>query len=77
MYNNKQNHPLKEKPMSVLKVHHRNQNLELVSKIMNSVAIKYECRVKYNPEANALDFSGDIQLRRFIAEETLAVLRGA
>jgi hypothetical protein len=67
---------LKEKTMSILKVNRRNQNLELVSKIMNSVAIKYECRVKYNREANALDFSGDDQLRRFIAEETLAVLRG-
>jgi len=67
---------LKEKTMSILKVNHQNQNLELVSKIMNSVAIKYECRVKYNQESNALDFSGDDQLRRFIAEETLAVLRG-
>jgi hypothetical protein len=63
--------------MSILKIHNRNLNLELVSKIMNSVAVKYDCRVKYNREANALDFSGDDQLRKFIAEETLAFLGGA
>lgn len=63
--------------MNIVKVHHLNGNLELVSKIMNSVAVKYNCRVKYNRDANALDFSGDDQLRRFIAEETLAFLRNS
>lgn len=63
--------------MSILKIHHQNQNLELVSKIMNSVAVKYDCRVKYDRDAKALDFSGDDQLRRFIAEESLAFLRNS
>lgn len=60
--------------MRIVKIHHQNENLELVSKIMNSVAVKYDCRVKYNRDANSLDFSGDDQLRRFIAEESLAFL---
>lgn len=63
--------------MSVVKVNRVDRNLELVSKIMNSVAVKYDCRVRYNRDTHVLDFSGDERLRRFIAEETLAFLRNS
>ncbi len=61
--------------MSVIKIHHKNNNIELISKLMNSVAVKYDCRVKYHPETGAVCFQGNDACKSFIAEETLNLFR--
>jgi len=57
--------------MAGIRIIRRNSNMELVSKLMNSVAVKYGCRVKYNTEKGVLNFFGDEACKRFIAEETM------
>lgn len=56
-----------------IKINKRNQNLELISKLMNSVAVKYDCRIRYNDESGNLDFQGDHALKKHIAEETISI----
>ena len=63
--------------MSVFKINRKSTNLELVSKLMNSVAVKYNCRVRYNPETETVCFNGNDACRSFIAEETLNLFSGA
>ncbi len=60
--------------MGGLKVYRHINNLEVVSKLMNSVAVKCNCRVGYNPEKNALIFSGDDKYKRYIVEKTAEYL---
>lgn len=57
--------------MNIIRINHINNNLELVSKLMNSVAVKYDCRVKYNSETETVCFNGNDACKTFIAEETL------
>jgi hypothetical protein len=47
-------------------------NLEIISKLLNSVAKQYGCRVKYHPEDGGLHFYGDISYQKYIVEETLS-----
>lgn len=49
----------------------RNDNLEIVSKLLNSVAVKYDCGVKYNSDAGTLRFSGDENFKNRIVQETV------
>lgn len=57
--------------MSVIKINRKNTNVEVVSKLMDSVCSKYDCRVKYNSESDTVDFQGDDIIKSFIAEETM------
>jgi len=59
--------------MSIIKVHRKDQNIELASKLMNSVAAKYDCSVKYNTESGTINFSGDDVFKRHIIEETASL----
>lgn len=52
-------------------------NMEIICKLMNSVAKQYGCRIKYNPQNGGLQFSGDNDYRRYIVEETLSFFRTA
>lgn len=45
-------------------------NLEIISKLMNSAAKKYDCRVTYDPENRSIQFYGNRDHKRSIAEET-------
>ena len=65
----------REVNMSGLEVKHQINNLEIIAKLMNSVAVKYNCSVKYNQGLNRLDFSGDKRCRRDIAEATVGMFR--
>lgn len=56
--------------MRHLPIHRKNLNLELMAKLLNSAAVKYDCRVKYDETRNAIAFRGDEDLRRVIVEET-------
>lgn len=52
-------------------------NLEIISKLMNSVAKQYGCRVKYNPENGGIRFYGDASCQKYIVEETLSFFQAA
>ncbi len=52
-------------------------NLEIISKLMNSVARQCDCRVKYCPEDRSIKFYGDKACQRYIVEETLSFFRAA
>ena len=51
----------------------RNKNLEILARMINSVAEKYECHVEYLDDENRLEFHGDQDCCRHITEETLAL----
>jgi len=57
--------------MGKIKINYKSNNLEVLSKLMNSVAAKYDCTVKYDAENSSLNFTGEDTLKRFIAEETM------
>ncbi len=57
--------------MEPLKVNQTVNNKEILSKLLNSVAVKCDCRVKYNLENDAIVFSGDEIYKRHIVEETV------
>jgi hypothetical protein len=52
-----------------------NGNLEILSKLMNSAAKKYDCRVTYDAENGAIQFYGDRDHTHMIAEETAGWFR--
>ena len=62
--------------MRILKINHKSNNIELVSKLMNSVAVKYDCRVKYNADTETICFNGNDACKSFIAEETFNLFNG-
>jgi hypothetical protein len=59
--------------MDGLNINVRNSNLEVISKLLNSACVKYECSVSYNAESNSIDFSGDDSLRTFVIEDTMSL----
>lgn len=61
--------------MDTINIHQRINNLEIISKLMNSVALQYDCRVKYDAEENKLRFRGDDIYRRTIVEMTIGLFR--
>ncbi len=50
-------------------------NLEIISKLMNSVAKQFDCRVKYVAEDHCIKFFGDKAYQKHIVEETLSFFR--
>ena len=62
---------MKEDMMGVIKINRKNNNVEVVSKLMDSVCSKYDCSVKYDSENGTVDFQGDEIYKAFIAEETM------
>ena len=49
----------------------KDANLEILSKLLNSVAKKYGCAVKYVAEENRIAFTGDNNCCRHVTEEML------
>lgn len=62
---------VKEDIMNKIVINEKNNNLEIVSKLMNSVCGKYDCKVKFNPEYGTVDYTGDDTFRDHIAQETM------
>lgn len=60
--------------MDTLRINHKNGTLEILAKIMNSYATKYNCAIKYNSKYNSLDFHGEDIHKHTIACETSSVL---
>jgi len=59
--------------MNEIPIIRKNANLEIFTKIINSVAAHYECHVDYIAEENRLAFHGDQDCCKHITEETLAL----
>jgi hypothetical protein len=57
--------------MEFIPIQHRISNLEIISILMNSVAAKFNCSVKWNSDGNSLEFVGDRCYQRAIIEETV------
>ncbi|MBF0242593.1 MAG: hypothetical protein HQK64_08975 [Desulfamplus sp.] len=63
--------------MDTVKINHNNRTLEVLAKIMNSYATRYDCSVKYNAEHNCLNFYGEDIHKRAIAYDTSYILNAA
>jgi hypothetical protein len=61
--------------MKIVNICYRDSNLEIISKLMNSVALQYDCRIKFDAKENALIFCGDDRYMRPIVEETMSFFR--
>ena len=57
--------------MNKLYIASKNVNMEILAKLLNSVAEKYECFVRYNQDENSLSFLGDESYWRHIVEEMM------
>ena len=62
--------------MDTLRINNNNRTLEVLAKIMNSYATKYDCNVKYNADSKSLDFRGETIHKMAIAYETSYILNG-
>lgn len=58
--------------MKELFIASKNVNLEIVAKLINSVARKYDCYVQYISRDNSLKFHGEETCWRHIIEEVMA-----
>lgn len=58
--------------MNKVPIIYKNVNLEVLTKLLNSVAKRYGCTVEYNAEDNRIAFTGDEECCRHVTEETLA-----
>lgn len=58
--------------MSIVPIVYINKNLEILTKLLNSVAKKYGCTVEYVDEDDRIRFSGDMECCRHVTEEMLA-----
>jgi hypothetical protein len=47
-------------------------NMEIISKLLNSVAKQCDCRITYNPNKDLLVFSGDTTYQKYITEKTIS-----
>lgn len=63
--------------MDQVRIFRNINNLEIISKLMNSVAKQCGCRVKYNPESGSILFFGDMACQKYIVEETLSFFQAA
>lgn len=63
--------------MEQVQIVHKINNLEIISKLMNSVAKQCGCRVKYNPDSGRIRFYGDDSCQKYIVEETLSFFQAA
>lgn len=57
--------------MNKLYIASKNVNLEVIAKLLNSVAEKYGCFVRYNRRENSLKFIGDEDYWKHIVEEVM------
>jgi hypothetical protein len=63
--------------MEEIRIVRQINNLEIISKLMNSVAKQCDCRVKYSPEDKSIHFYGDADLQQYITEQTLSFFKAA
>jgi len=61
--------------MAPVPVVFENANIEILAKLMNSVARKYGCRVRFDRPSRKVRFSGDEVYKPHIVEETLGLFK--
>jgi hypothetical protein len=61
--------------MNKIRIFQKSNNLEIISKIMNSVAKQCDCRVRYDAKMGAIHFDGNSEYQKYIAEQTLSFFR--
>jgi len=64
-------------PMNALPIYKKVNNLEVISKLMNSICSKYDCHVSYNEKLGTVVFDGDDAYKPVIAEETMNLFKKA
>lgn len=57
--------------MNKLYITSKNVNLEIIAKLLNTVAEKYECHVRYEKRENSLKFMGEESYWVHIIEELM------
>ena len=57
--------------MNKLYIASKNVNIEVIAKLLNSVAEKYGCYVRYDHRENSLKFIGDEDYWKHIVEEVM------
>jgi hypothetical protein len=61
--------------MEAVRIIKKVNNLEIIEKLLNSVAKQCDCRVAYNEQTGVLNFYGDTSCKQYIAEQTLSFFR--
>lgn len=59
----------------MIRIQRKNRNLEVVSKLMDSVCAPYDCSVTYDADTDTLRYRGDEAFKNHIAEETMNLFR--
>ena len=60
--------------MSAIRINWQNSNLEILSKLLDSIAAKYNCRVKYDSSRRKMTFFGTEACKSHVIEETSRLL---
>ena len=60
--------------MRAIRINRQDGNLEVLSKLLDSVAAKYNCRVKYNSRRRQMQFFGTETCKPHIINETRSLL---
>lgn len=60
--------------MSAIRINRKSDNLEIMAKLLNSVATNYDCRVKYDSSSRQVQFFGEDAYKPHVIEETLNLL---
>ena len=62
--------------MNPLIIKNRNETVEVVAKITDSIVQEYGCRVKYNKVDGRLDLGGDDDCREIVSEVLSEMMGG-
>jgi hypothetical protein len=60
--------------MKPIKISPRANNLKIISKLMDSVARQYDCRVRYDGMEHRLRFEGDPSARPRVIEQSAELI---
>ena len=62
--------------MDIFRIVKINYNIEVISKIINSIAKKYDCRVKFNRENGTVTSDCEKDKKPHILEEVMGIFGG-
>ncbi len=63
--------------MEHLRIIKRVNNLEIISKLLDSVAKQYDCKVKYCAKEGTIKFYGQADYQKHIMEQALSFFKAA
>lgn len=62
--------------MNPIKIKQKNQTIEVVAKITDSLVQEYGCRVKYNKESGRIDLVGEDYCKEIVNEVLTDMMGG-